>query len=41
MTERMKRLEEAYKICMEKGNTFMAGNIKKAMEHERRNAEAN
>ena len=40
MTDRERRLQEALKICIEKGNTFMAGNIRKALEEERRNPQS-
>ena len=40
MTDRLRKLEEAYRILIEKGNTFMAGNVAKAIEHEKKNPTA-
>ena len=37
MTDRERKLEECYKLLIEKGNTFMAGNVRKALEEERKN----
>jgi hypothetical protein len=37
MTDRERKLEECYRILIEKGNTFMASNVRKALEDERKN----
>ncbi len=40
MSERLKKLEHAHKILIEKGNWFMAGNVMKAIEEEKKNPTA-
>lgn len=37
---RLEKLEHAYKILIEKGNTFMAENVRKELDYERANPTA-